>query len=38
MAQYQKKNTKKKFKQIDLLRPLELKEKDYLNFIDLPKK
>ncbi len=29
MAQYQKRNTKKKFKQIDLLKPLELKEKDY---------
>ena len=33
----QKKNTKKKFKQVDLLRPLELKEKDYLNFINLQK-
>ena len=38
MAQYQKKNTKKKFKQIDLLRPLELKEKDYFELHRFTKK
>ena len=29
MAKYQIRNIKKRFKQIDLLRPLELREKDY---------
>ena len=31
MANYQIRNIKKKFKQIQLLKPLELKDKDYFN-------
>ena len=38
MANYQKINTKKKFKQIQLLKPLELKDKDYFNLIKYCKK
>ena len=38
MANYQKINTNKKFKQIELLKPLELKNKDYFNLIKCSRK
>lgn len=38
MAYYQIKNIKKKFKQIDLLKPLELKDKDYFILNNYAKK